>query len=803
MGYNQFSFLFFLCLCLLSLSSSIPHHLCRRDESISLLKFKKKLTVNSSVSSDGDGFCETFYNQMPHQKTSSWKMSRDCCSWDGVTCDEMIGHVIELNLSCSQLVGKIDSNSNLFQLSHLQRLDLFYNNFPGSHIFPEFDSSRFSSLTHLNLFKSSFSGQIPLEISHLSKLQSLSLSPSSETNLRLAARDFKLLFQNLTKLTDLQLKGINISSTISLNFFSHLTTLRLLSLSNCNLRGPIPKSLSNLTRLELLVLDGNTLNGTMPSWMFSQLPSLRYLILSNNHFSGQLEDFKSNSLSGYVDVSLFSDLKQLRVLDLSYNSISLTNENKVNVTWLESLDKLGLAACEVKELEFLRSAKQLQELDLSNNKIQGRIPVWAWSNWMFSMRSSLPIPPNTTWLFFISQNNMSGEIPSSICNLTSLEMLDLGRNNLRGEIPQCLGNMTALGVLDIRHNNLSGNLPTTFISGSSLTSLNLHGNKLEGKIPRSLAHCKELEVLDLGDNHLIGTFPMWLGTLPKLQVLSLRSNELHGSIRTSTIENMFPNLRMLDLSSNAFTGNLPKSLLQHLKAMRTIDPSKMEPRDGYYQDTVAVVTKGLELEVVRILSLYTTVDLSNNKFEGHIPSIVGDLVTLRVLNLSHNGLEGHIPLSLGNLSVVELSYNHLSGEIPQQLASLTFLSFLNLSHNHLRGCIPQEPQFATFENYSYEGNDGLRGFPVSKVCGDDHVSNTVSGLDDQEGDSEFLNDFRKAALMGYGSGLCVGLSIIYMVSTRNPIWLARIILKLEHKIITRRKKKQRLVRNNKRRNNHL
>ncbi|KAM3289125.1 receptor-like protein Cf-9 [Capsicum chacoense] len=320
---------------------------------------------------------------MPHHKTSSWKMSRDCCSWDGVTCDEMTGHV-----TCSQLVGKIDSNSSLFQLSHLQRLDLSYNNFSGSHIFPEF--GRFSSLTHLNLFKSSFSGQIPLEISHLSKLQSLSLSPSSETSLRLAARDFKLLLQNLTKLTDLQLNGINISSTITLNFFSHLTTLRLLSLSNCNLRGPIPESLSNLTRLELLVLDGNTLNGTMPSWMFSQLPSLRYLILRNNHFSGHLPnsiqnlvnliklDLSFNNFSGYVEVSLFSDLKQLGVLDLSYNSISLTNENKVNVTWLESLDKLGLAACEVKELEFLRSAKQLQELDLSNNKLQGRIPDWAW-----------------------------------------------------------------------------------------------------------------------------------------------------------------------------------------------------------------------------------------------------------------------------------------------------------------------------------------------------------------------------------------------------------------------------------------
>ncbi|KAM3199303.1 hypothetical protein P3L10_031663 [Capsicum annuum] len=91
---------------------------------------------------------------------------------------------------------------------------------------------------------------------------------------------------------------------------------------------------------------------------------------------------------------------------------------------------------------------------------------------------------------------------------------------------------------------------------------------------------------------------------------------------------MFPKLRIIDLSHNAFSGNLPTSLFQHLKGMRTIDPSEKAPsdnRDGYYQDSVVVATKVSELEVVRILYLYTTMDLSNNRFEGHIPSVLGDL----------------------------------------------------------------------------------------------------------------------------------------------------------------------------------
>ncbi|KAH0704898.1 hypothetical protein KY290_009584 [Solanum tuberosum] len=219
----------------------------------------------------------------------------------------------------------------------------------------------------------------------------------------------------------------------------------------------------------------------------------------------------------------------------------------------------------------------------------------------------------------------------------------------------------------------------------------------------------------------------------------------------------------------------------------------------------------MDREIVRILYLYTALDLSNNKFSGKIPSIIGDLVALHVLSLSHNGLQGQIPSSLGNLSSIEsldLSVIQLSGKIPQQLASLTSLAFLNLSHNHLQGCIPQGPQFYTFENNSYEGNDRLRGFPLSKGCGNDgndsETNDTTSGLDDEENDSEFLNDFWKASFMGYGSGLCIGLSIIYfMFSTGNLRWLARIIVELEHKIMMGRKKKQQRQRSYRRRINSL
>lgn len=266
--------------------------------------------------------------------------------------------------------------------------------------------------------------------------------------------------------------------------------------------------------------------------------------------------------------------------------------------------KLGLAACEVKELEFLRSAQSLIELDLSNNKIQGRIPDWAWTNWEFSvsllnlshniltsmdliplqlvhtidlrsnfLEGSLPILANFTRFFFVSENNLSGEISSSLCNLMSLKMLVLAKITWGEKFHNVWVTWVTISRFWI--------CTATIFQGlfQRLLALEVH---LEAstcmvinymkKIPRSLVNCKSLQVLDLGDNHLNYTFPMWLGTLPDLQVLSLRSNNLHGSFQPSEIGSMFPKLRMIDLSHNAFWGNLPTSLFRHVKPMRTIDP---------------------------------------------------------------------------------------------------------------------------------------------------------------------------------------------------------------------------------------
>ena len=72
--------------------------------------------------------------------------------------------MIELDLSYSMLSG----------LCYLQRLNLAGNNFQLTPIPSEF--GRLENLTHLNLSRSCFSDQTPLEISNLTRLVSLDLS---------------------------------------------------------------------------------------------------------------------------------------------------------------------------------------------------------------------------------------------------------------------------------------------------------------------------------------------------------------------------------------------------------------------------------------------------------------------------------------------------------------------------------------------------------------------------------------------------------------------------------------------------
>ncbi|WOG95885.1 hypothetical protein DCAR_0415214 [Daucus carota subsp. sativus] len=797
----------------LAISSSYDEnatHLSPKMQKLALFQFKLSFTINSSTAE----FCE---DAPSVSKTMNWSMSSDCCTWDGVTCDHMTGNVIGLDLRCSHLEGSIRPDSTLFNLSFLQNIIFDSNSLHGElplEIFHlpnlevlslEFNSQLIvklpkhkwgssSNLQLLALTQTTLSGGIPDSIGYLKSLTFLSIF---QCNL---SGPIPRSISNLTQLTYLNL-GFNLLSGQIPDSLANIQNLGILYLNNNNFSGPIPRSIGNLTQLLLLDLDSNYLTGQIPRSV-GNLTQLTLLQLSSNYLTDRIPDSLAslqnlqllslgrNNLIG-PSPSWISNCRELSFLDLSENSLTGPLPSNLILPNLTFLDLSHNSLNGTIPSWFFHSPL-LTYISIDHNEFTGQVYVFG-SLEMYSLKYLSLSHNNLTgglehlpWKILtyldLQSNMLQGSLPASICNSSSLDILNLSHNNLTGVLPSCTRGLNySLSVFDLRMNSIEGSLPSALVNFRKLRSLNLHGNKLEGTIPLSFSKFDYLEVFDVGNNQINDTFPLWLETLQNLQVLILKSNKFFGIItNVSKIEHPFPSLRIIDLSNNEFSGPLPAKYIQNFKGMMNKDANKMERTymgNSLYSDTMMLVVKGVEIEFIRILTIFTAIDLSRNKFEGEIPEYIGNLESLRYLNLSHNNLTGHIPSLVGKLLMLEsldLSFNLLVGVIPQELTSIYSLSHLNLSQNDLTGHIPRGPQFSTFENSSYAGNFGLCGPPLSRRC----IRETQQEeFEDDEDDGFFFSGFTwESVAIGYGCGVVVGFVVGYvMFMAGKPKWFTGII----------------------------
>ncbi|MFQ6656599.1 hypothetical protein Gotur_026634, partial [Gossypium turneri] len=71
------------------------------------------------------------------------------------------------------------------------------------------------------------------------------------------------------------------------------------------------------------------------------------------------------------------------------------------------------------------------------------------------------------------------------------------------QIPEEIGNLLGLELLDIEAiKGLTGQIPTSIFNISSLTTIELSNNSLSGQIPSSIFNSTMLEVIGLYDNKL-------------------------------------------------------------------------------------------------------------------------------------------------------------------------------------------------------------------------------------------------------------------------------------------------------------
>ncbi|KAI9070749.1 hypothetical protein K1719_047288 [Acacia pycnantha] len=676
---------------------------------------------------------------------SNWKIEVDCCQWSGVSCSNLTGHVTELDLRSYAVSGNIDSS--LCDLQHLTYLNLDLNNFKGSKI-PECIGS-LGQLTELYIVDSSIGGPIPRGLQNLSNLQTLSLD-----NNNLIVNDLEWI-SHLSSLRYLSLSSNNLSQAIDWpSSLSKAPALSTIFLDQCDLGGTIPRGLQNLSNLQTLCLDNNNWIVNDLEWI-SHLSSLRYLSLSSNNLSQAIDWSSSLSkapalskiyldqcdlMSHHVNPASFvhsNSSTTLKVLSLSFNYLDssilpwLSNISKVLIDLdlsSNTLDYIPPNALNINSLEVLRldsntlqlispkdfsNMKSLESLYLSGNSLR-HILSDAFSN-MNSLES-----------LDLSGNSL-GHIPSdSFTNTTSLEFLHLSNNKLESSMQKSIQNLCRLKTLALDNNNfldqlsdwipqlgcaqnsieeliLSGN---PFASGpfpdfsrfSKVVTLDIQNTSLHGSIPQSFGHLPYLSELDLSENNLTGPLPVVAG-LVSLEYLDLSNNRLNGNIHPSAFGQV-PNLVVLRLSSNRLNCVLNETHLSNLSKLKYLDVSQN------------FIFSNFSSNWVPSFQLQTFLASSCN-FGPHFPRWLKYQRELQMLDISDASILDSIPqwLWLNPLRYLNISHNKLYGEFPKSVLTNDYYIW-DLTFNNLSGPLPHFPPNAVvllLSNNMFSGN-------ISSIC---------------------------------------------------------------------------------------
>ncbi|XP_025014731.2 receptor-like protein EIX1 [Ricinus communis] len=646
----------------------------------------------------------------------------------------------------------------LFDLTSLTKLYLVWNFFNGP-IPSEF--ARLKSLEVLDLSNNlGLDGQISRVFGSLNDLKILDLSANAFSG---DVYEFLGGFSDNpnNSLVSLYLSSNSLSGELP-ESLGVLKNLQNLDLSGNSFWGSIPTSVGKLSSLKRLYLSYNKMNGTIPE-SFGQLSNLVDLNLIANSWTGLLHETHLVNLKSLENIRLTTESPRYLFFNVSKKWVppfrlksvqlencilgpsfpmwlqvqsELTDVNLRNVgisdtipeEWFSKLSSqitfLVISNNQIKgKLPTQLISPNLRYIDLSSNRFEGPLPRWSTNASEIYLQDnsfSGSIPENIDTLMprlqklHLSSNHLNGKIPSSFCDINSLQVLSLRSNQFSGELPNCWRHSLMFWAIDVSNNSLTGQIPSSFGLLPSLSVLLLSNNNLDGEIPSSLQNCSGLTSIDLRGNKLSGSLPSWIGErFQSLFMLQLHSNSLSGSIQQQICNP--PNLHILDLSENKFSGAIP-TCIGNLKGL--VSGNNSEP----FLRLLISAMKGKTVEYTNIVAAINGIDLSGNNLTGGIPDEVTKLLGLRVLNLSRNQLSGKINETIGDLKDLEtldLSRNHLSGSIPESLASLNYLVKLKLSYNNLEGKIPAGLQ--KFNDPSvFVGNPSLCGVPLPNKCPGGH-----------------------------------------------------------------------------------
>lgn len=307
-----------------------------------------------------------------------------------------------------------------------------------------------------------------------------------------------------------------LSGTLDDDFGKRHERMTDIDLSDNNLQGGIPDSISFMTMLDEISLSSNLFSGTIPV-SIGYLRSLRYLYLNNNQLMGYIPStiarfssplaelwLQDNLLSGTIP-ALTADMTELFNFYVDGNKFTGTVpkelcRKEINADFFEGADdadddgkrdycqsvacpegyvsKYGTYPCELCENKYFNPylGRVGQCIDMDQRDIlQTLYDATDGDNWKGMTRHDW-VKESTYYCSF------SGVTCDESQNIVGLNLKNRG---LRGTIPEELGFLRYLETLDLSDNYLTGFLPSD-LRWAPLETLDISGNKIRGLVPPSL-----------------------------------------------------------------------------------------------------------------------------------------------------------------------------------------------------------------------------------------------------------------------------------------------------------------------------
>jgi Leucine-rich repeat (LRR) protein len=507
-----------------------------------------------------------------------------------------LSQLAAIGMSRNLLTGSLPMS--IGSLLYLSQLFIEYNQIKGTI---PLEIGGLTSLTGLSLYSNQFTGTIPSEFGQLIHLSVLYLYQNKLRGLIPSELRF------LSELTVLSLYSNQFTGPIPTELF-HLTQLLQMQLSENSFSGSISPAIQLMSSLTTLSLFTNQLNGSLP-FEIGHLTNLQYIDLADNFLTGSI-------------ASEFGSLQKLQFIDFSGNYFSESIPSEIG------------------------SLTDLQELDLSTNLFIGSIP------------SSLTKLTKLTQLH-LHENHLSGPITFSLLSFISLQQFFLQQNQLTGNLHQLLSlpvneytspniSSNRLVNFDMSDNLLSGSIPSSLFLLPQLQTISLSLNCFEDKLPSSMCQGKGVQVYSMDGlgsaercqnivtlhlfttvtfgQRMDGSIPECMWFLPNLMVLNLAGNGFKGKI--GSVSEM-ASLESMTLSHNYLSGEIPSWLQEKNLSLLDLSHNKL------------------------------TGDVSGFKGLGEPNTSISRTVDERTLKLTVNRLSGDLSYSFDFYSTLDI----LSGNL--------------------------------------------------------------------------------------------------------------------------------------------